>query len=331
MDEYLQRTVPMVAFVAARSGIGKTTLLEKVIDELTGHGLRIVVLKHVHHANLDPAGKDSWRFRQAGARAVGLAAEGESIAILDPVGGDPRQLLPHLPEADLVLLEGFRGTGIPKIEVVRAESGNTVVTPEEDLLAIATDMTDLQVNAPIFPLDDAALLVDWLLKWMDRGTEAGTSLSHFDEAGRARMVDVSEKPVTKREAAARGEIAMRPETLALIKEGRMAKGDVLAVAQVAAIMAVKETSRLIPMCHPLNISGVKVDFSLNEPEHKVEIEVRVKLAGRTGVEMEALTGASVAALTIYDMCKAVDREMEIGRIRLVEKRGGRSGHFRREE
>ena len=111
----------------------------------------------------------------------------------------------------------------------------------------------------------------------------------------------------------------------------MAKGDVLAVAQVAAIMAVKETSRLIPMCHPLNISGVAVDFRLNKKISAVEIEVQVKLTGQTGVEMEALTGVSVAALTIYDMCKAVDKTMEIGQIRLIEKLGGRSGHFKREE
>ncbi|MGE5583831.1 MAG: cyclic pyranopterin monophosphate synthase MoaC [Bacillota bacterium] len=158
-----------------------------------------------------------------------------------------------------------------------------------------------------------------------------TALSHFDSSGRARMVDVSGKPATNREAMARGEVYMAPETLNLIREGRMAKGDVLAVAQVAAIMAVKETPRLIPMCHPLNIAGVSAEFNLNQAERKVEIEVRVKLAGQTGVEMEALTGVCVAALTIYDMCKAVDKSMVIGRVRLVEKSGGRLGHFRREE
>jgi cyclic pyranopterin phosphate synthase len=156
-------------------------------------------------------------------------------------------------------------------------------------------------------------------------------LSHFDNSGRARMVDVSEKDITFREALAVGEIKMKPTTLALIEEGKMAKGDVLAVAQVAAIMAVKETPRLIPMCHPLNISGVSVDFQLKKEISAVEILVRVKLSGQTGVEMEALTGVSVAALTIYDMCKAVDKTMEIGQIRLLEKTGGRSGHFRREE
>ena len=124
---------------------------------------------------------------------------------------------------------------------------------------------------------------------------------------------------------------MQPATLARIEAGGIAKGDVLAVARVAAIMAVKETPRLIPLCHPLDVAGVSVAFILHEAESKIEVSVRVKLTGRTGVEMEALTGAGVAALTIYDMCKAVDRGMEIGRIRLLEKAGGRSGHYRREE
>jgi cyclic pyranopterin phosphate synthase len=161
--------------------------------------------------------------------------------------------------------------------------------------------------------------------------ESGTGeLTHFDGVGRARMVDVSLKETTFREAAATGEIRMKAETLRLIRAGRMAKGDVLAVAQVAAIMAVKETARLIPMCHPLNISGTAVGFNLNEAESKVEIVVTVKLTGQTGVEMEALTGVSVAALTIYDMCKAVDKEMEIGPIRLLRKSGGKSGDYVRE-
>ncbi|MEW5783743.1 MAG: cyclic pyranopterin monophosphate synthase MoaC [Bacillota bacterium] len=156
-------------------------------------------------------------------------------------------------------------------------------------------------------------------------------LTHFDTAGRPRMVDVSAKKHTLREAYARGEIVMSPETLARIREGRMVKGDVLSVAQVAAVMAVKETGRLIPMAHPLGISGVEVDFNPVDAAAKIEIGVRVKLTGQTGVEMEALTGVSVAALTIYDMCKAVDKNMVIQNIRLVEKKGGRSGLYRREE
>jgi cyclic pyranopterin phosphate synthase len=154
-------------------------------------------------------------------------------------------------------------------------------------------------------------------------------LSHFDSQGRARMVDVTEKSITIREATAKGEIKLSKETLAKVKMGQMAKGDVLAVAQVAAVMGVKETSRLIPMCHPLPVGGISVDFTLDEEQSKIEVSVTVKIEGQTGVEMEALTGVSVALLTIYDMCKAVDKNMVMGEICLWEKKGGRSGHFQR--
>ncbi len=157
-----------------------------------------------------------------------------------------------------------------------------------------------------------------------------TELTHFDADGRARMVDVTGKGETVREATARGTVRMKPSTLGLIEQGRVAKGDVLSVAQVAGIMAAKRTPDLIPMCHPLPISGVEMQFRLNREESSVEIAATVRLTGRTGVEMEALTAVSVAALTVYDMCKAVDREMVIDRIRLVRKSGGKSGEFRRE-
>jgi len=152
-------------------------------------------------------------------------------------------------------------------------------------------------------------------------------LTHFNQEGRAKMVDVSNKADTERVAVARGEIRMKPETLALVKDKALAKGDVLAVAQVAGIMGAKKTPDLIPMCHPLMLSGIDMSFLINEEESKIEIEARVKLTGKTGVEMEALTAVSVAALTIYDMCKAVDKEMVLGNIRLISKSGGKSGEF----
>ncbi|HEV8725475.1 MAG TPA: cyclic pyranopterin monophosphate synthase MoaC [Candidatus Binatia bacterium] len=158
-----------------------------------------------------------------------------------------------------------------------------------------------------------------------------TKLSHLDEQGRARMVDVSEKEITSRIATARGTIHMRSETLALILEDKIEKGDVFAVARVAGIMAAKKTSELIPMCHPLSITSVEIDLTTKENPARVDIEATVRVSGKTGVEMEALTAASVAALTIYDMCKAVDREMTIGEIRLVKKSGGKSGTFIRKE
>lgn len=157
-------------------------------------------------------------------------------------------------------------------------------------------------------------------------------LTHFDEQGRSRMVDVSEKNETLREATAMGFIKMAPETLDLLIAGKMAKGrNVFEVARVAAVMAVKRTSDLIPMCHPLLITGVDVYFEPDREKALVNITVTAKLTGKTGIEMEALTGVSVAALTIYDMCKAVDKKMVIGDIRLMRKSGGKSGTFIRED
>jgi len=151
-------------------------------------------------------------------------------------------------------------------------------------------------------------------------------LTHLDAAGRARMVDVTGKPDTEREAIAKGEVLMQPETLALIRQGQVAKGDVLAVAQVAGIMAAKRTSELIPMCHPLELTHVGLNFEFMEDTASgIRITATVKTTGKTGVEMEALTAVAVAALTIYDMCKAVDRGMRLSNIRLGRKSGGQSG------
>jgi cyclic pyranopterin phosphate synthase len=155
------------------------------------------------------------------------------------------------------------------------------------------------------------------------------ALTHFDAAGRAAMVDVSGKAETARSAIARGRIVMQPATLALIREGRAGKGDVLGEARIAGIMAAKKTHDLIPLCHPLMISRVAVELE-PEGEDAVAIEATVSLTGRTGVEMEALTAVTVAALTVYDMVKAVDRSMRIEDVRLVHKAGGKSGEFRGE-
>jgi len=152
-------------------------------------------------------------------------------------------------------------------------------------------------------------------------------LTHFDDEGKAIMVDVGDKTNTQRVAVARGVMNMQPETLARILDNRVKKGDVFAVARLAGIMAAKKTSDLIPLCHPLLINSITVEFSPDPDNGRVEIEGTVKVNGQTGVEMEALTAVSVAALTIYDMCKAVDKTMTIGDIRLAEKKGGRSGHF----
>lgn len=144
-------------------------------------------------------------------------------------------------------------------------------------------------------------------------------LTHMNAQGRARMVDVGAKDVTAREAHAEGEVRMRPETVAIIREGRAKKGDVLAVAQVAGIMGAKATSTVIPLCHPLPLSGIDLDFDLDEDGGRVHIHAAVRTTARTGVEMEALTAVSLAALTVYDMCKAVDKGMVIGAVRVTHK------------
>ena len=156
-------------------------------------------------------------------------------------------------------------------------------------------------------------------------------LSHTDEKGRPRMVDVSEKSDTQREAVARGEVRMKAETLALIKSGEIVKGEVLSVAQLAGIMAAKQTPHLIPLCHPLLLSDIKVDLEIDNKNKAVQITATVRNIGKTGVEMEALTAVSVAALTVYDMCKGVDTSMRIESVRLVKKSGGKNGTLVLEE
>jgi cyclic pyranopterin phosphate synthase len=162
------------------------------------------------------------------------------------------------------------------------------------------------------------------------GQASESDFTHFGEHGRAKMVDVSEKSQTAREAVASGRVRMKSETLEKIKTGGIRKGDVLAVAQVAGIMASKKTHELIPMCHPLQITGVDINFTIMEPD-QIQIEATVRTTDRTGVEMEALVAVSAAALTIYDMCKAVDRGMIVDDIKLMKKSGGKSGVFRRDE
>jgi len=156
---------------------------------------------------------------------------------------------------------------------------------------------------------------------------ASKRLSHIDRSGRARMVDISAKKDTKREAVARGTVRMQPETLVLIQSGGAAKGDVIAVARLAGIMAAKRTHELIPLCHPLPLTHIDIDITPDKKESALQIEATVRTTAKTGVEMEALTAVAVAALTVYDMCKAVDRGMRLEAVRLVRKSGGKSGDW----
>lgn len=158
-----------------------------------------------------------------------------------------------------------------------------------------------------------------------------SDFTHFNEQGRAKMVDVGVKPISRRTAVAAASVLVNEETFALIKSGGMKKGDVLTVAQIAGVMGAKRTPDLIPMCHPILIDGINLKLSLNESKHSVEIEATVSCDGRTGVEMEALTAASTAALTVYDMCKAVQKDMVITDLRLLSKTGGVHGDYQRSE
>mgnify|MGYP003393466281 CR=1 FL=1 len=158
-----------------------------------------------------------------------------------------------------------------------------------------------------------------------------SGLTHFDEKGKPRMVDVGSKPETERRALAGCRVYMRPETFQLIQDKKIAKGDVLSVAQVAGIMAAKKTSELVPMCHPLNITSVELSLAPDKEKSCIDIQAEVKVTGKTGVEMEALTAVAVAGLTVYDMCKAVDKDMTVTDIRLIEKSGGKSGAYKRNE
>lgn len=155
-----------------------------------------------------------------------------------------------------------------------------------------------------------------------------SGLTHFDAAGQAHMVDVGEKSETHRVAVATGTIHMKPETLAIIQSGTAKKGDVLGIARIAAIMAAKRTSDMIPLCHPLALTKISIDFKICAQANSIVINAQVETFGKTGVEMEALTAVQIGLLTIYDMCKAIDREMEISNVKLLEKKGGRSGHWR---
>lgn len=325
----------MLNIVATCSGAGKTTLIENLLPELADLGLKVAALKgNIHHYELDLPGKDTWRYVRAGARVSGMATPEQYILIgRDRNNSGLDAAVTLLRDLDLLLIEGDKESPNPKIEVVRKELLQAPAI-KNNVIAVATDIPGMEAAVPVFSLQDhqgLARFIHTRCLATANSKPGGSALSHFDPAGRPHLVDVSAKSQTRREAYARGEIIMAPATLTRIRKGTLAKGDVLGTAQVAAVMAVKETGRLIPMCHPLNIAAAEVDFTLNESRNAVEIGVRVRLTGPTGVEMEALTGVSVAALTIYDMCKAIDKNMVIQNIRLVEKKGGRSGYFCRDE
>lgn len=326
-------TTPVVSFVAACSGSGKTTLITKLLEELSARGLRIAVIKHGEHLNLPPEGKDTSQYLASGAE-ISLISTPQgwlmsSLSQKEPALEELLQSLEPL-KLDYIFVEGYKKGSQPRIEIHRRDLETELACSRQDLIAVVTD-EKLDLDLPQFVPDDIQGILDFIIKF---GKEEDSlmeekDLTHLDDKGRARMVDVSEKEETHRAAVARGWVEMAPETLRTIATGGIKKGDVLAVAQVAGVMAAKKTSDIVPMCHPLLLTGVNLDFRFDYQRNRVEIEATVKTYGQTGVEIEALTAVSVAGLTIYDMCKAIDRGMTVGDIRLVEKSGGRSGRYLR--
>ena len=347
---------PVIGF-AGWSGSGKTTLIEKLIPALEERGVRCAVIKHdVHGLSADETGKDSERFKKAGAvnctlicsapHAGNISTDPDSQKTPDDYSelfSAIESISENIPEADIILVEGFKHAPLPRIGISRKGFEKGFTGPFSEFIAIITDeqIPDRQLqeeqlsskqipdrqqldrSIPCFDPDDIEVITEFIMN-------STKDFTHFDGSGKATMVDVSEKPETKREASARARVLVNRQTFELIKSGGMKKGDVLSVAQLAGIMGAKKTSELIPLCHPLPIESVKVALTLCEEDHAVDILASASYTGRTGVEMEALTAAATAALTVYDMCKAIQRDIMITDIRLVEKSGGVHGDYKEE-
>ena len=227
-------------------------------------------------------------------------------------------------DVDLILVEGYKNETLPQIGIARRATRKGFTADLSRFIAIITDMEEVETALPRFTFEDIQGVTEFIMKNMN-------DFTHFNEEGRAKMVDVGEKPESQRTAIAAARVLVSPETFALIKSGGMKKGDVLTVAQVAGVMGAKRTPDLIPMCHPVIVDGIDLSLHLDEEKYSVEIEATVSCDGRTGVEMEALTAVSTAALTVYDMCKAVQKDMVISDIRLLKKTGGVHGDFQRKD
>lgn len=318
--------IPVLAF-AAYSGTGKTTLIEKVIRSLKERGLRIAVIKHDGHSfEIDHEGKDSWRFSEAGADISVISSSGKT-AVVEKRSLSFEQVAAKVQDVDLILVEGYKNEPLTQIGICRKASGKGFTAPLDRYIAVVTD-TEIacreSAGIPRFGFDEVQELTEFIMKNRN-------DFTHFNDQGRAKMVNVGEKEITSRTAVAGARVLVSQETFELIQSGGMKKGDVLTVAQIAGVMAAKKTSELIPMCHPVFINGIDLSLSLDQERLAVDIKATVSCEGKTGVEMEALTAASAAALTVYDMCKAVQKDIVITDIRLIEKTGGIHGDFHREE
>lgn len=315
--------IPVLGF-AAFSGTGKTTLIEKLVSNLKAKGLRIAVVKHdAHKIDIDREGKDSWRFSKAGAD-ISVVSSLEKTACIEQRPLSFEQVLEKVHDVDLILVEGYKNEPISQIGICRKETGKDFPADISRYAAVVTDVEGNYGKTPRFGFEQIDEITEFIMKNME-------DFTHFNEQGRAKMVNVGEKEVTCRKAVAAARVLVNEETFSLIKTGGMKKGDVLTVAQIAGVMGAKRTPDLIPMCHPILIDGINLEMSLDEKRHSVEIQALVSCAGRTGVEMEALTAVSTAALTVYDMCKAVQKDIVITDIRLLKKNGGVHGDYHRKE
>ncbi|MCR4842244.1 MAG: cyclic pyranopterin monophosphate synthase MoaC [Eubacterium sp.] len=323
------------------SGSGKTTLIEKLIPMFKARGLKVYVIKHdAHRIDIDHEGKDTYRFSRAGADSV-MISSGEGSAVIN---GFPRplgEMIESAGDADIIIVEGYKYEKLRKIGVATSRTDYRLPCGAGEYAAVVTDdKEELRgaageaIGCPVFHIDGADEIFSFMIECMGKEEEEKVGdcreFTHFDEEGNARMVNVSEKDVTLRRATAMARVKVNADTFELIKGGGIKKGDVLTVAQIAGIMGAKRTPELIPMCHPIITDGTDVRLKLNEEDLCVEIESEVTCTGRTGVEMEAICACSVAAMTVYDMCKAVQRDIEITDVRLVSKSGGVHGDYRRE-
>lgn len=315
--------IPVLAF-AAYSGTGKTTLIEKLVSNLKAKGLRIAVIKHdAHQIDIDREGKDSWRFSKAGAE-LSIVSSAEKTACIEQRPLQFEQVIEKVHDVDLILVEGYKKEPLSQIGICRKETGKDFPADISRYVAVVTDVEGLNMDIPQFSFEDIDEIAEFIMKNKN-------DFTHFNEQGRAKMVDVGRKEPTCRTAVAAARVLVNKETFALIKSGGMKKGDVLTVAQIAGVMGAKRTPDVIPMCHPVLIDGIDMELFMDEKRCSIEICAAVSCAGRTGVEMEALTAVSTAALTVYDMCKAVQKDIIITDIRLLEKTGGIHGDYHRKE
>ncbi|MBR3017396.1 MAG: cyclic pyranopterin monophosphate synthase MoaC [Clostridia bacterium] len=319
---------PVIGF-SAYSGTGKTTVMERVIRELTKKGLCVGVVKRDgHDFEIDHPGKDSYRHAQAGAQTV-VIASAQKTAVIQQAGSTLEACVSRIQNVDVILVEGFKHAAIPRIGLCRKETGKGLPEPPENYIAVVADDHEIETGAPRFSFGDAAGIADFIIREIQ--TMQTQDFTHFTDQGRARMVDVGNKDVTCRTATAAGRVLVNQSTFSLIQSGGVKKGDVLTVAQIAGIMAAKHTPDWIPMCHPVPLNGIDLKLFLDTERLSVEIEATARCDGKTGVEMEALTAVSCAALTVYDMCKAVQRDMVISDIRLLKKSGGVHGDYEHSE